>query len=65
MITEMSKILSNKFSQNLRQYTVTYDSLISNYNAFDYWMKVQAKMINLDKTCKLLDVKKIPDYILF
>lgn len=65
MIRTLSGILANSFSQTLRQYSVTYDSLLGYYNTFENWMLMQGKLLRVDSQCKFFDVKKLPDYSQF
>lgn len=41
MLRTMCTILANPFSQTLRQYTLTYDTLMQHYNTFEHWLLTQ------------------------
>lgn len=65
MLKTLCTIFSNPFSQTLRQYSLTYDTLIQYYNTFEHWLLTQEHLLKIDSMCKLLDIKKLPDYSQF
>ena len=33
--------------------------------SFDVWLRIQEKIVEIEKSCSLLDIKKLPDYNFF
>lgn len=33
--------------------------------SFDVWLRIQEKIVEIEKSCRLLDIKKLPDYNFF
>jgi hypothetical protein len=49
----------------LKQYSITYDIILMASQSFDAWLRVQDKIVEIEKNCRLLDIKKLPDYNFF
>ena len=49
----------------MKQYSITYDIILLASQSFDVWLKIQEKIVDIEKSCRLLDIKKLPDYNFF
>lgn len=58
-------MLSNPHAQSLKQFTITYDSLFAYQEGLELWLRVQDKLVETEKHCRLLDIKKLADYNYF
>lgn len=65
MLFDLTTLLSNPHAQSLKQYSITYDSLFAAQESFENWLRVQDKIVEVEKNCRLLDIKKLPDYNFF
>jgi hypothetical protein len=61
----LAQLLANPHAQSLKQYSITYDSLFSAQEALEIWLRVQDRLVEVEKQCRLLDIKKLPDYNYF
>ena len=62
LLTQLTSTLSDPHSQFLKQYSITYNSLLASQHLLDQWLSIQDKLTDLDKLCKLLDIKKLPEF---
>jgi hypothetical protein len=65
VLADLATLLSNPHAQSLKQYSITYDSLFAAQEALDTWLKVQERIVEVEKQCRLLDIKKLPDFNYF
>ncbi len=49
----------------MKQYSITYDIILLASQSFDVWLRIQEKIVEIEKSCRLLDIKKLPDYNFF
>lgn len=65
VLFDLTTLLSNPHAQSLKQYSITYDSLFAAQDSFENWLRVQERIVEVEKNCRLLDIKKLPDYNFF
>lgn len=65
MLGELAGLLSNPHAQSLKQYSITYDSVVGAQEALEGWLRVQERIVEVERHCRLLDIKKLPDYNYF
>ena len=61
----MARLLANPHAQSLKQYSITYESVFAAQEALEGWLRVQERIVEVEKQCRLLDIKKLPDYNYF
>lgn len=55
-------MLENPHAQALRQYSISYESLSVAQESLEEWLGLQDRLVEVEKQCRLLDIKKLPDY---
>lgn len=65
VVGEVARLLANPHAQSLKQYSITYDSVFAAQEALEGWLRVQDRIVEVERQCRLLDIKKLPDYNYF
>lgn len=62
MLSQLTTALAHPFASGIKQYTVTYESIMDALQVFENWVMMQKKLIDIDHRCRQLDIKKLQEY---